>query len=308
MDGDSNATKGVRRHAAQTPLGVMNCPSCRPPVLFAWVTCWQVNVAQVDQCGRSDYAANSGDWWDTGTNTGGPPLAFGRHAKLVAILGRLYSALTGINTIHAVVKLSDITDGTSNTYLVGEKYMNPDSYFTGTDGADDSTMFQGWDIDIDRWTEISDGPPRQHQAGSMQRPHFRQRPRQRLQYGLLRRLGADDELHDRPGDSPPAGQPQGRPGDRRQETLAAGKHAPAPASLAGPPSAADTAAGRSSACLGGPVTVVFVAVVRNYFGRKRLSGPQGGPHHDRPKTLPGARPRRPALAGHLSSSPPNSRR
>ena len=28
--------------------------------------------------------------------------------------------------------------------------------------------------------------------------HFRQRPRQRLQHGLLRRLGADDQLHDRP--------------------------------------------------------------------------------------------------------------
>ncbi len=64
-----------------------------------------------------------------------------------------------------MVKLSDITDGTSNTYLVGEKYECPDTYFTGTDGSDDSTMFQGWDIDLDRWTEISDGPPMQHQAG-----------------------------------------------------------------------------------------------------------------------------------------------
>jgi hypothetical protein len=39
------------------------------------------------------------------------------------------------------VKLSDVTDGASNTYMVGEKYLNPDFYVTGQAYGDN----QGWD-------------------------------------------------------------------------------------------------------------------------------------------------------------------
>ncbi len=48
---------------------------------------------------------------------------------------------------------------------------------------------------------------------------LRQRPRQRLPDGLLRRLGADTQLHDRPRDPPPPVQPQGRPADQRERPV-----------------------------------------------------------------------------------------
>ena len=38
---------------------------------------------------------------------------------------------TGIVYTGSLVKMSDITDGTSNTYLLGEKYLDPDNYSTG---------------------------------------------------------------------------------------------------------------------------------------------------------------------------------
>ncbi len=50
------------------------------------------------------------------------------------------------------MRISDITDGTSTTYLVGEKYVCPDDYFTGTDSGDDQSALAGDSDDQNRWT------------------------------------------------------------------------------------------------------------------------------------------------------------
>ena len=44
-----------------------------------------------------------------------------------------------------------ITDGTSNTYMAGEKYCNPDNYANGLDGWDDQGWNIGRDWDNTRW-------------------------------------------------------------------------------------------------------------------------------------------------------------
>jgi prepilin-type processing-associated H-X9-DG protein len=56
-----------------------------------------------------------------------------------------------------------ITDGASNTYYAGEKYLNPDNYFNGNDPADNETAYSGWDNDLYRdasnsWTPTQDTP------------------------------------------------------------------------------------------------------------------------------------------------------
>jgi prepilin-type processing-associated H-X9-DG protein len=50
------------------------------------------------------------------------------------------------------VKLSDITAGVSNTYLLGEKYLDPNKYGSGTDPADNETLYSGFNNDINRCT------------------------------------------------------------------------------------------------------------------------------------------------------------
>ena len=44
-----------------------------------------------------------------------------------------------------------IRDGLSNTYLIGEKYLNPDHYENGADAADNNPIWSGMDWDWHRW-------------------------------------------------------------------------------------------------------------------------------------------------------------
>jgi prepilin-type processing-associated H-X9-DG protein len=57
----------------------------------------------------------------------------------------------GIFYCGSTVTVGQITDGTSNTYLCGEKYMDPDYYETGEDAGDRDNGFIGDGSDNARW-------------------------------------------------------------------------------------------------------------------------------------------------------------
>ena len=63
------------------------------------------------------------------------------------------------------VSIADITDGASNTYLCGEKYVNTDHYYDGQDSGDDWCAYTGWDAQMVRFTDPSAGPPCQDSTG-----------------------------------------------------------------------------------------------------------------------------------------------
>jgi hypothetical protein len=51
---------------------------------------------------------------------------------------------------NVIVKLGQITDGTSKTYLVGESYRNPDTYLLGSSANDDWPCYNGSQDDKER--------------------------------------------------------------------------------------------------------------------------------------------------------------
>ena len=156
----ANSTDAVRRakgkERAQTPLAIYCCPTRRRPVpgvTNSLTSDVPLNIDPPERWGRTDYAANAGDDNDLIDWTAGSmsELEALTDAQWQLKAGTMPEA-TGVVFCRSMVDMAMIRDGSSNTYLAGEKYVNPECY----DSADDHGYDQGWDIgydhDVIRWT------------------------------------------------------------------------------------------------------------------------------------------------------------
>jgi prepilin-type processing-associated H-X9-DG protein len=135
---------------AQTPLPLFYCPSRRAVKTYPDSHDNYYNAANpVVAVGRSDYAGNCGDYPSDEADGGPPSLEKGDDPTYG---WKDTSYLTGILYLRSDIRIARITNGTSNTFLIGEKYLNPDHYETGTDGADNEHMYVGYDNDTTRTT------------------------------------------------------------------------------------------------------------------------------------------------------------
>ena len=117
--------------------------------------------------GRSDYAINCGDQSRNEIFGGPDDLAQGDdpdwqtwrdHVEILA-------GHTGIAYERSEVSMAKVRDGASNTFLIGEKYVNPDLYLTGADPSDNENMYVGYDNDMYRTTYPGYNGPRQDTPG-----------------------------------------------------------------------------------------------------------------------------------------------
>lgn len=136
----------------QTPLGVHICPS-RREVRNYTVDSGQpsyirtpIGANLLDFSARIDYAANGGEnfrSFDNGPNS----LAAAATYNFPDV-----KFSNGVVYTRSEFGLKKFTDGTSHTYLVGEKYLDPNRYDTGTSLGDNQGPYVSDDRDAVRWT------------------------------------------------------------------------------------------------------------------------------------------------------------
>jgi prepilin-type N-terminal cleavage/methylation domain-containing protein len=148
---------------SRVPVGVLHCPSRRSAVAYPCVSSVVFREGGYSPVvSRSDYAANCGSGIRNQGNNGIPAGPSTRAEGLSANFSWDLTDLTGVSFLHSEVHLRDISDGLSNTLMLGEKHLNPEDYATGLDGGDNENAFSGWDNDLYRVTGTS---PRQDSRG-----------------------------------------------------------------------------------------------------------------------------------------------
>lgn len=159
-----------------SPLPWFNCPSRRPALRYF---CSNTDVAApwVEFVAKFDYAACAGDHNEP--NAAGPTRAFfqpstyeqGADENWWHAQGEIRDA-TGLIYQRSMTSLAEIVDGTSYTYLVGEKHLEPMHYTTGQGIGDLESAYHGADDDSLRVCWSPDGPPRRDTDGVQSRRLF----------------------------------------------------------------------------------------------------------------------------------------
>jgi hypothetical protein len=137
-----------------TAVAIFICPSRRPAIAYPGSATYN-NANSTTIYGRTDYAICVSSNNTDEVFYGPPDLASGDSDAWWAAnnpgAGNI-ATYNGIAYTRSQVKILDITKGTSNQVMIGEKYLNPTNYATGTDGGDNECMFTGMDNDVCRNT------------------------------------------------------------------------------------------------------------------------------------------------------------
>jgi prepilin-type N-terminal cleavage/methylation domain-containing protein len=171
----SIAKSAIVQKQVATTLGFMNCPSRRGGQLYQLDPSrapWDPGangtpVSGITQVARGDYAANVGVRYDSQAGSTSAPFQNPNGCEIQdAEYPHSYAASTSANpgwpsaTWSGVIfqrsTLGDgsIKDGTSRTYLIGEKFVDSQQYESGLYDADNDTLFSGAGNDNYRGTYV----------------------------------------------------------------------------------------------------------------------------------------------------------
>ncbi|MBU4273263.1 MAG: DUF1559 domain-containing protein [Planctomycetes bacterium] len=131
------------------------CPSRRPPAIYPQWPHPYYNLTVPPLGFRSDYAGSAGAAWSSIPPMHPGPNSLDQGDRMTPQQWLNMSTQTrdtGAIFLHSQVRLPDITDGTSNTYLLGERFINSDHYFDGLSPADNQVLDCGACFDTLRWT------------------------------------------------------------------------------------------------------------------------------------------------------------
>lgn len=159
----------------ETPLAMFNCPTRRSPDAvdqvpygsgYQFLTL-DYGEFMIPRRARSDYAINVGDWGEPEGDYTQPLTLSGVDSP--GFEWEDNSQYTGISYQRSMVRLRQITDGTSSTYLVAEKNVQIEAYDSSADSADRESMYSGFNNDNCRLTKE---PPLPDTSGAQHASQF----------------------------------------------------------------------------------------------------------------------------------------
>jgi prepilin-type N-terminal cleavage/methylation domain-containing protein/prepilin-type processing-associated H-X9-DG protein len=170
--GDSPTSNQARFSAgtkiAQTVVPLFICPTRgRVKNAFDNYNNDFFNINPYPNIARSDYAANAGSSFTTNNTSGFPsaypiPPAVTDWSKYTETVNSTSEPATGVIFRASELPMSAVKDGASYTYMIGERYLCPDAYYSGPYQENDQGWDQGYDFDTIRGTRL---PPAQDRAG-----------------------------------------------------------------------------------------------------------------------------------------------
>ncbi len=149
----NGATSSEKRlllgNACEQVVPLLLCPSRPSSPVSAVNSEFQFRNAVVPpDVAKTHYAICEGDFI---TNTDGGPdsLAQGDDPNYQ---WTDVTRATGVSFLRSTVRARDVTDGTSHTYLIGEKSVSTEAYHNADDDGFDQPLLSGVDLDVARWT------------------------------------------------------------------------------------------------------------------------------------------------------------
>jgi prepilin-type N-terminal cleavage/methylation domain-containing protein len=176
--GDPNSAAVIGEMIA-TPVSVFYCPSRRPVAAYPIGSRPFTNFVTPPVAAKTDYAANMTDLVIYALTDVGPAsldaydthfwqhsgASFIKRAK-ANFFSKSPTGHTGVIYQRSEIKFAQITDGTSHTYLLGEKNIDANHYETDQPGNNDQSMYLGQNEDnlcaTFQWSPGAEGvgPPR----------------------------------------------------------------------------------------------------------------------------------------------------
>ena len=152
----TNAEREYSQRIA-TPICLLVCPSRR--ACQAWAVADKYEyvrtprpMGHADRVARADYAINGGA--SHAFSLSGPKtLAEGDEADFWRDRPNA-NKMSGISHLRRGAALASIRDGSSMTYLIGEKYVPREHYETGESPGDNESLYAGFATDLHRFTGL----------------------------------------------------------------------------------------------------------------------------------------------------------
>jgi prepilin-type N-terminal cleavage/methylation domain-containing protein len=135
----------------QTPVPIFYCPSRRPAIGYPSVES-SYNATGSSVISKTDYAGNSGTYPILAEGPSVSCLTSYPNCSFGPAPGDQDPNFTGVTGYRSQISIRMIRDGLSHTLFAGEKYMNPNQYYTGNGCADNNSINEGNDWDLNRWT------------------------------------------------------------------------------------------------------------------------------------------------------------